>query len=219
MKKPLYVMMLTLLLSSIIVGCKTENESDRPAVQTAWWQDAIFYQIWPRSFKDTDGDGIGDFKGITSQLDYLVHHHTCFFGLKFYLFHNNQRVINRPTRQNKSGRVLADLGITAIWLTPMFEAPSYHGYDFQAFYEVESDYGTMADFEELLDEAEKRGIKVIADLVLNHISKDNEWFIKSAQKEAPYSNFFIWQKDIPQGPWGKPWATPENPYVHSMLTR
>ena len=179
--KKLYVMIVALLLVGIIaVGwavLRTAKERDCPVVQTtAWWEDAIFYQIWPRSFKDTDGDGIGDFKGITSQLDYL-----------------------------------ADLGITAIWLTPMFEAPSYHGYDFQEFYEVESDYGTMADFEELLDEAEKRGIKVIADLVLNHISKDNEWFLKSAQKEAPYSNFFIWQKDIPQGPWGKPWATPEKP--------
>ena len=186
LNKPLYIIIVVLLIASLIFGylkfkeateSETTTESDSPAVQsTAWWEEAVFYQIWPRSFKDTDGDGIGDFKGITSQLDYL-----------------------------------ADLGITAIWLTPMFEAPSYHGYDFQEFYQVESDYGTMADFEELLDEAEQRGIKVIADLVLNHISKDNEWFVKSAQKQAPYADFFVLQPEIPQGNWGKPWATPEKP--------
>jgi len=179
MKKSLYVV-IALLLASLIAACSSDKtdkvEPPKGEPTTAWWLDAVFYQIWPRSFKDTDGDGIGDFKGITSQLDYLV-----------------------------------DLGITAIWLTPMFEAPSYHGYDFQEFYQVESDYGTMEDFQELLDEAEKRGIKVIADLVLNHISKNNEWFIKSAQKQEPYSDYFIWQTDIPQGPWGKPWATPEKP--------
>ncbi|OZB35616.1 MAG: alpha-amlyase, partial [Alishewanella sp. 34-51-39] len=77
-----------------------------------WWQDAVFYQIWPRSFYDTTGDGHGDFNGMTAKLPYLQ-----------------------------------ELGINAIWLTPMFEAPSYHGYDFTEFYQVERDYGSMAEFE------------------------------------------------------------------------
>ena len=138
-----------------------------------WWQNAVFYQIFPRSFKDSDGDGNGDFQGMTSQLDYL-----------------------------------ADLGITAIWLTPIFEAPSYHGYDYQKFYEVESDYGTMKDLENFLAEAETRGIKVITDLVINHISNEHEWFKKSVQKEEPYTDYFIWRKEIPEGHWGKPWVEP-----------
>ncbi len=141
-----------------------------------WWDSAIFYEIWPRSFQDFDGDGNGDFKGITSKLDYLQ-----------------------------------DLGITAIWLTPMFEAPSYHGYDFQEFYAVESDYGSMEDLDELLAETEKRGIKVIADLVLNHISTESDWFKKSAQKIAPFTDYFVWRKERPSNGWGKPWASPEYP--------
>ena len=163
-------MLVVLLALSCIPAIAQQSD------ETEWWHDAVFYQIWPRSFQDSDGDGIGDFKGITSRLDYL-----------------------------------ADLGITAIWLTPMFEAPSYHGYDFQEFYKVESDYGTMEDFEELLVEAEKRGIKIIADLVLNHISTKSEWFKKSVQKIDPYTNYFVWSREIPEGPWGKPWAPPEHP--------
>ncbi len=145
----------------------------RELASKKWWQNAIFYQIFPRSFKDSDGDGNGDFQGMTSKLDYL-----------------------------------ADLGITAIWLTPIFEAPSYHGYDYQKFYEVESDYGTMEDLENFLAEAEKRGIKVITDLVINHISNEHEWFKKSVQKEEPYTDYFIWRKEIPEGHWGKPWVEP-----------
>ena len=79
--------------------------------QNQWWHSAIFYEIWPRSFQDSDGDGSGDFNGMTNKLDYLQ-----------------------------------GLGVNGIWLTPVFEAPSYHGYDFQDFYNVEADYGTMADF-------------------------------------------------------------------------
>ena len=163
--------MMTLLLAFAIGAC-----AEQAAPSGTWWQNAVFYQIWPRSFADSDGNGVGDFKGMTAKLDYL-----------------------------------ADLGITGIWLTPMFEAPSYHGYDFQEFYQVESDYGTMADFDEFLQETEKRGIKVIADLVLNHISTQNDWFKKSAQKIDPYTDYFVWSKEIPAGAWGKPWATPEHP--------
>jgi glycosidase len=141
-----------------------------------WWQDAVVYQIWPRSFRDSDGDGSGDFRGIKEKLPYLK-----------------------------------SLGVNTLWLTPMFEAPSYHGYDFQEFYAVESDYGTMADFEDLVSAAKISGIKIIADLVINHISSESDWFKRSSRGESPYRDFFLWQGRIPEGPWGKPWATPNQP--------
>jgi alpha-amylase len=140
-----------------------------------WWHNATVYEIWPRSFKDSDGDGNGDFKGITSKLDYLN-----------------------------------DLGVDAIWLTPVFEAPSYHGYDFQDFYAIEKDYGTMADFEAFVAESHKRGIKVILDLVINHISDQHDWFLKSARKEPGFEDYFIWRDKRPEG-WGEAWSKTPNP--------
>lgn len=140
-----------------------------------WWHGATVYEVWPRSFKDSDGDGNGDFRGMTEKLDYLD-----------------------------------GLGVDAIWLTPVFEAPSYHGYDFQDFYAIEKDYGTMADFEAFVAEAHKRDIKVILDLVLNHISDQHPWFAKSARKEAGYEDYFVWRERRPAG-WGQAWSDNPNP--------
>lgn len=140
-----------------------------------WWDHATVYEIWPRSFKDSDGDGNGDFNGMTSKLDYLQ-----------------------------------DFGVDAIWLTPVFEAPSYHGYDFQDFYSVERDYGTMADFERFVAEAHERDIKVILDLVLNHISDKHAWFLKSARSEPGYEDYFVWRDERPEG-WGQAWSNQPNP--------
>lgn len=148
------------------------------AQQVPWWQDAVFYQIWPRSFYDSSGDGHGDFNGMTAKLPYLQ-----------------------------------ELGIDAIWLTPMFEAPSYHGYDFTEFYQVESDYGSMAEFEAFIQAADAKGMKVILDLVINHISREHEWFRQSAEGVAPYTDYFIWRKDLPakgKG-WGHAWDSNDNP--------
>jgi len=140
-----------------------------------WWKNAIFYEIWPRSFYDADGDGSGDFNGMTAKLSYLK-----------------------------------ELGVTGIWLTPVFEAPSYHGYDFQDFYSVESDYGTMEDFEKFIAASHEQGIKVILDLVLNHISDGHEWFQKSAAKAPGFEDFFVWRKERPDG-WGKAWSSENDP--------
>jgi len=143
----------SLALAILLSGCQPApsdtagSNAAQPAASAAprqvtaqpWWQDAVFYQIWPRSFYDTDGDGHGDFNGMAAKLPYLQ-----------------------------------DLGVTALWLTPMFEAPSYHGYDFTAFYQVESDYGSMAEFEAFVQAAEAKGMKVILDLVINHISSEHE---------------------------------------------
>ncbi|MBL7858263.1 MAG: hypothetical protein JNM57_11295 [Cyclobacteriaceae bacterium] len=163
------------------VGCSQKDNSPNyyslvsMDSSSLWWNKAIFYEIWPRSFQDADGDGSGDFRGMISRLDYLK-----------------------------------DLGINGIWLTPIFEAPSYHGYDFKDFYKVESDYGTMSDFENFIQASHNRGIKVILDLVLNHISDQHDWFIKSSGREAGFEDYFIWQDEIPAG-WGKPWSSAVEP--------
>ena len=143
------------------------------AVRQPWWQDAVVYQIWPRSFADSDGDGHGDFNGIRSKLPYL-----------------------------------AQLGVDAIWLTPIFEAPSYHGYDFTEFYQVEQDYGSLTDFKTLIEQAKAHQIKVVLDLVINHISDQHDWFKRSAAGEAPYRDYFIWRDQLPspaEPGWGPAW--------------
>ncbi|MDD9952620.1 MAG: alpha-amylase family glycosyl hydrolase [Zetaproteobacteria bacterium] len=143
-----------------------------PSASTPWWKSAVFYQIWPRSFQDTSGDGNGDLQGLTQKLAYVKH-----------------------------------LGVDAIWLTPIFEAPSYHGYDFEDYYSVDRDYGSMQDLEDFLQLAHQKGLKVIADFVINHISNKHPNFVKSAQMEAGYEDYFVWQSKeaILQHPWKKPW--------------
>lgn len=183
-----------LALSVLLAGCQphssqpqtstTVEQTPAPTTQSEvqsaspWWQDAVFYQIWPRSFYDTNADGHGDFNGMTAKLPYLQ-----------------------------------ELGVTALWLTPMFEAPSYHGYDFTEFYQVESDYGSMAEFEAFINAAETKGMKVILDLVINHISSEHDWFKRSAAGEAPYKDYFIWRDDMPEAGsgWGHAWSDNDKP--------
>lgn len=160
--------------SAAQVAAATTMTSSKP-----WWQDAVFYQIWPRSFADSNGDGTGDFNGIAQKLPYL-----------------------------------ADLGVNALWLTPMFEAPSYHGYDFTEFYQVEKDYGSQQEFKALIDAAKAKNIRIILDLVINHISDQHDWFKRSAAGEAPYKDYFIWRKDLPTDGWGPAWdASKTDPKV------
>lgn len=183
-----------LALAALLSGCQPAPETTKPAsepqtVTTAaasnaeatqpWWQDAVFYQIWPRSFADSNGDGTGDFAGIEQKLPYL-----------------------------------ADLGVNALWLTPMFAAPSYHGYDFTEFYQVETDYGSQQEFKALIDAAKAKNIRIILDLVINHISDQHDWFKRSAAGEAPYKDYFIWRKDLPTDGWGPAWdASKTDPKV------
>ncbi|MGE5250409.1 MAG: alpha-amylase family glycosyl hydrolase [Bacteroidota bacterium] len=146
---------------------------------TEWWRDAVFYEIFVRSFYDSNGDGVGDFKGIIEKLDYL----------------------NDGNPETKD-----DLGITGIWLMPIFPSPSYHGYDVTDFYAVNPQYGTMEDFKLLLREAHKRGIHVIIDMVLNHTSDKIEWFRSArADVNSPYRDWYIWRDTDPKykGPWGE----------------
>lgn len=161
--------------SSVTAPEQTESTASAgvwpgPKLTPGWWHDAVVYQIWPRSFADSDADGHGDFAGMQARLPYLT-----------------------------------QLGVDAIWLTPIFAAPSYHGYDFTEFYQVEDDYGTMADFESLVAAAAAKEIKIILDLVINHISDQHPWFVRSAQGEAPYRDYFIWRDDLPTSGWGPAW--------------
>lgn len=118
-----------------------------------WWKKATVYQIYPRSFKDSNGDGIGDIRGIIEKLDYIK----C-------------------------------LGADLIWLTPMYVSPQRdNGYDIADYYQIDPVYGTMEEFELLLKEAHRRGIRIIMDMVLNHISTEHEWFKKAvSEPDSPY---------------------------------
>ena len=124
-----------------------------------WWQDTIAYEIYVRSFKDSDGDGFGDLNGITSELDYLKR-----------------------------------LGVGAIWLTPCYDSPQAdNGYDIADYYKIDEEYGNMEDMDNLIEEADKRGIKIIMDLVFNHTSNENAWFEESRSgKDNPKSDWYIW---------------------------
>ena len=125
-----------------------------------WWESAVFYQIYPKSFQDTDGDGVGDLRGIISRLDYLE-----------------------------------TLGIDGIWMSPVCASPQVdNGYDISDYCAIDPMFGTMADMEELIAEAKKRGISIILDLVLNHCSDQHIWFQEALKgPENPYSDYFIWR--------------------------
>lgn len=136
-----------------------------------WWNHSVFYEIFVRSFYDSDGDGIGDFNGIIEKLDYL---------------------------NDGEPKTDTDLGVTALWLMPIFPAASYHGYDATDYYSVNPEYGTMEDFKRLLDEAHARGMRVIIDLMLNHTSREHPWFVEAQNPDSPYRDWYIWAEE-PQG--------------------
>ncbi|SDB82588.1 trehalose-6-phosphate hydrolase [Pelagirhabdus alkalitolerans] len=125
-----------------------------------WWQDAVVYQIYPKSFNDTTGTGTGDLNGIIEKLDYLK-----------------------------------ELGVDVLWLTPIYDSPQNdNGYDISDYYSIFHEYGTMDDFDRLLDEAHSRGIKIITDIVVNHTSTEHAWFKESkSSKDNPYRDFYIWK--------------------------
>ncbi|MCL2737055.1 MAG: alpha-glucosidase [Propionibacteriaceae bacterium] len=130
-----------------------------------WWKDAVFYQIYPRSFQDSNGDGIGDIPGIISRLDEV-----------------------------------AALGVTALWLSPLYRSPDAdNGYDISDYRDIDPRYGTLADFDRLVAEARARGIRVIMDLVINHTSDEHPWFQASRRREAPYTDYYIWRPGQPDG--------------------
>ena len=126
----------------------------------AWWRHAVIYEIYPQSFQDSNGDGVGDLRGITSRLDYLK-----------------------------------DLGIDAIWLTPIYPSPGVdNGYDISDYTAIDPKYGTMADFETLVTEAKKRGIRILMDYVINHTSDQHPWFQESrSSRDNPKRDWYVWR--------------------------
>ena len=125
-----------------------------------WWKESVVYQIYPRSFYDSNGDGIGDLNGITEKLDYLK-----------------------------------ELGVDVIWLSPVYQSPNDdNGYDISDYRAIMKEFGTMEDYDRMLDEAHKRGIRIVMDLVVNHTSDEHKWFIESRKsKDNPYRDYYIWR--------------------------
>ena len=186
---------LALLLVAVLAACAggdadeaddttgtTETSSSvaaAPESHLPWWNDRVFYEVFVRSFRDADGDGVGDLAGLTASLDYL----------------ND----GDPTTTD-------DLGITGLWLMPIFPSPSYHGYDVTDYRAINPDYGTMANFEAFLDAAHERGIAVLIDLVINHTSSEHPWFEASTAGDPTYGDWYLWRDTDPRttSPWGTP---------------
>ena len=134
--------------------------TDNGELTEKWWKEAVIYQIYPRSFYDSNGDGIGDLNGITEKLDYLQ-----------------------------------ELGVTAIWCSPFYDSPNDdNGYDIRDYKKIMQEFGTMEDFDIMLDAIHKRGMKLIVDLVVNHTSDEHEWFQEALKsKDNPYHDYYIWR--------------------------
>lgn len=131
-----------------------------------WWKKAVVYQVYPKSFNDTTGSGVGDLAGITEKLDYLK-----------------------------------ELGITVIWLSPVYESPGDdNGYDISNYEQIDPAFGTMEDMEQLIAEAKKRGIYIVMDLVVNHTSDEHEWFEEAkSSRDNPYRDYYIWRDPVDGG--------------------
>ena len=129
-------------------------------MEKQWWKEAVVYQIYPRSFMDSNGDGIGDIQGIISRLDYLE-----------------------------------ELGVDVVWLSPVYKSPNDdNGYDISDYRDIMDEFGTMQDWEVMLKEMHKRGIRLVMDLVVNHSSDEHEWFVESKKsKNNPYRDYYIWR--------------------------
>ena len=138
----------------------------------AWWKEAVVYQIYPRSFADSNGDGIGDLNGITAHLDYLH-----------------------------------ELGVDVIWVSPFYKSPNDdNGYDISDYRDIMDEFGTMEDFDRMLEAIHQRGMRLVIDLVVNHSSDEHPWFVESRKsRDNPYRDYYIWRDgkgDAPPNNWG-----------------
>ncbi len=148
-------------LTEILMRAKDKFiERKSEEMKTSWWKEAVVYQIYPRSFMDSNGDGIGDLQGIISRLDYLK-----------------------------------KLGIDVIWMSPVYQSPNDdNGYDISDYRAIMEEFGTMEDFDELLDRAHEKGLKIVMDLVVNHTSDEHRWFVESRKgKGNSYGDYYIWR--------------------------
>lgn len=159
MNKSFFLLSTFIFLAFFFEVSNSQTNQSTASKDHTWWKEAIVYQIYPRSFQDSDGDGVGDLKGIISRLDYLK-----------------------------------SLGITAVWLNPIYSSPNDdNGYDVSDYRNIMNDFGTMTDFDALLKGLHERGIKLVMDLVVNHSSDEHEWFKQSrSSRDNPYRNYYHW---------------------------
>jgi alpha-glucosidase len=160
---PLWQVALALLLTSLWMNARAAAPPQR-AAEDPWWKYAVIYEIYPRSFQDSNGDGVGDLNGIAKRLDYLE-----------------------------------ALGVDAIWLAPFYPSPHVDfGYDVSDYENVDPQFGTLADFDHLVTEAQKRNIRVVIDMVLNHTSDQHPWFIDATRtRHSAVHDFYIWSNGLP----------------------
>jgi len=182
--RPLLCLALVALVALAACGGGAPAPSLVPAARAAalsaeWWNGAVVYEVFVRSFRDSDGDGKGDLAGLISKLDYL---------------------------NDGDPATATDLGIDAIWLMPIHPSPSYHGYDVTDYDGVNPDYGSSATMDTLIAECHKRGIKVILDFVPNHTSIQHPWFVDSATSvTSSHRDWYVWTPTNPG--WTQPWGT------------
>ena len=180
-------LILPVLLILILNSCSKIQKQEPSKIQNkTWWKEGVLYQIYPQSFKDTNGDGFGDFRGVIEKLDYLE-----------------------------------SLGITMVWMNPFFESPMVdNGYDVSDYRAILPRYGTMEDFQEMLDGMHQRGIKFVLDVVVNHSSNQHEWFKQSrSSRDNPYRNYYHWwpaEKGAP--PFRHSLFDPEGAWKYDALT-
>ena len=177
------------LLPLSLISCSTQPEAQPVAPisgspsgtgEYPWWNDAVFYEVFIRSYYDSDGDGIGDFNEIIAKLD---------------------------TLNDGDPKTLTDLGVHGLWLMPIHPASSYHGYDVTDYYDVNPEYGKMEDFQRLLEESHKRGMKVVIDLVINHSSNAHPWFQAAQVPASEYRDWYVWSDTEPTGSGWHPSST------------
>lgn len=173
---------------SAIVGF--EKKANETVVRKAEWaREAVFYEVFVRSFYDSNKDGIGDFRGLGDKMGYFK-----------------------------------ELGIDGLWLMPSFKSDTYHGYDIVDYFDVEEDYGSIADFEYMMTKAKENGVKIILDFVINHTSSNNKWFeAATSDKQTQYRDYYVWadpfdDKEAP-GPWGQNvWYDDGDKYYYAVFT-
>ncbi len=160
MRRKIHVLSIVLLLVFMLVACE-QTPDQASELRSLNPKNDVYYELFVRSFADSDGDGIGDFNGVSENIGYLE-----------------------------------DLGITAIWLMPINEGPSYHGYSITDYYDVESDYGTLDDFKHMIDVAEEHDIKIMMDLVINHTSDQHPWYTEAQyDTSSKYRDYYLWTSD------------------------
>ncbi|VAX40286.1 Trehalose synthase [hydrothermal vent metagenome] len=168
------------------------------AQSTDWWQDAVFYEVFVRSFADSTegplaGDGVGDLRGLIERLD---------------------------TLNDGDPTTTTDLGVTALWLMPICQSPSYHGYDVVDYRAIDEEYGTTQDFLDLIEAAHARGMRVIVDTVINHSSSQHPWFLDALDADSPMHDWFVWSEQPREVAWDSTvWHAqrPEGPIENGLF--